>query len=97
MIGSDLIYYKRDAAALASTIISHTSRAGVAHLMCRRGRRGLAEVVDLLRAQGEVEEESYTLIPFRNDDSGSKSGGMGTVEEGEPIVLLTFRFAGGKK
>jgi len=97
VIGSDLIYYKRDAAALAATIVSHTSRAGVAHLMCRRGRRGLVEVVDLLRAQGEVKEEAYTLFPLRNDDSGRKGEGGVTVEEGEPIVHITFRFAGGRK
>ena len=55
---------------------------------------------DLLRAQEEVVEEAYTLIPIiptpiSNDDSGSKRGEAGmTVQEGEPIVFVTFRFVG---
>ena len=94
VIGSDVIYYKRDAAALAATIIAHTASAGVAYLMCQRGRRGLGDLVALLRAQGHVEEEEYTMIHLLNTHPGDVGGGLNPLpveEAGGKMVLITFR------
>jgi hypothetical protein len=94
VIGSDVIYYKRDAPALAATIIAHTASDGVAYLMCQRGRRGLGDLVALLRTQGHVEEEEYTMIHLVNTNPENGGGGVNPLpveEAGGKMVLITFR------
>ena len=94
VIGSDVIYYKRDAAALAATIIAHTASDGVAYLMCQRGRRGLGDLVALLGAHGHVEEEEYTMIHLVNtdpEDGGGELNPLPIEDAGGTMVLITFR------
>jgi len=76
VIGSDVIYYSEDAPALAAAILAHTSPTGVFYLMNRRGRPGLAQVLELLKQKGQVEEHEYTL--FNNFDS-------------TPLLMVQFR------
>lgn len=76
VMGSDIIYYEQDAAALVAAILAHTSPGGAFYLMNRRGRPGLRAVLDLLQQHGSVEEEELTLI--NNFDS-------------TPLLLAVFR------
>ena len=54
----------------------------------------MVELVALLRVRGEVEEEAYTLVPLSCNEAGQGAGGGLTPRAGEPMALITFRFAG---
>jgi len=62
--------------------------------MCQRGRRGLEDLVTILRVVGNVEEEEYTMVHVVNTDTGEE--GVQALPVGEQANMLKSPYDGEK-